>query len=138
MTGRPLPLSDEQTAPFWSSASDHVLTAARCAACSMLSLPPDVVCGHCATTDPGFEFVPVDGGGIVRSWTVVRQSFLPGFDDEVPFVLVDVELDEQREFRLIGRLLDGEASPPVLGERVEVAWEDLTPEVSIPAFRRPA
>ena len=32
----------------------------------------------------------MSGRGVVRSWTVVRQSFLPGFD--VPFVLVDVEL----------------------------------------------
>ena len=43
----------------------------------------------------------------MRSWTVVRQSFLPGFDDDLPFVLVDVELVEQADLRLIGRLLDG-------------------------------
>ena len=35
----------------------------------------------------------------------MRQSFLQGFD--VPFVLVDVELVEQADLRLIGRLLDG-------------------------------
>lgn len=131
---RPLPVPDDLSAPFWSAAADHVLTVARCAACSTLSLPPDVVCGHCASTEPEFEFVPVGGVGVVRSWTVVRQAFLPGFDDDLPFVLVDVELDDQPDLRLIGRLLDG--TEPTLGEAVEVAWEDLTPEISVPAFRR--
>jgi hypothetical protein len=62
----------------------------------------------------------------------VRQSFLPGFD--VPFVLVDVELDEQSELRLIGRLVDGLDAPLHLGDRVRVAFEDVAPGVAIPAF----
>jgi hypothetical protein len=72
----------------------------------------------------------------VKSWTVIRQSFLPGFD--VPFVLVDVELDEQPELRLIGRLLDGEDPDLQIGARVQVAFESLAPSVaesvSVPAF----
>ncbi len=41
----------------------------------------------------------------------MHQSFLPGFDDLLPFVLVDVELDEQADLRTIGRLLDGPDAP---------------------------
>jgi uncharacterized OB-fold protein len=127
---------DEQSAPFWSAAADHVLTVARCEQCAIYSLPPGPVCGHCGSSDPEFRFVPVAGDGVVRSFTVVRQAFLPGFDDEIPFVLVDVELDVQADLRLIGRLVDGVEPSPELGERVELAWEDLTPEVAVPAFRR--
>ena len=58
----------------------------------------------------------------------MRQSFLPGFD--VPFVLVDVELDEQPELRLIGRLLDGEDPGLRIGARVHVAFEDLRRQCS--------
>jgi hypothetical protein len=32
-----------------------------------------------------FVFERVSGAGTVRSWTVMRQSFLPGFSEEVPF-----------------------------------------------------
>jgi len=135
-TARPLPVPDEQSAPFWSAAADHVLTVARCGACATLSLPPGPVCGHCGSIDPEFDFVGVSGAGVVRSFTVVRQAFLPGFDDDLPFVLVDVELDAQTDLRLIGRLVDGVDPSPTLGERVEIAWEDLTPEVTVPAFRR--
>lgn len=137
MSARPLPVHDESSAPFWSAAADHVLTVARCGRCGKFSMPPDVACPHCHATDPDFEFTPVSGRGVVRSWTVVRQAFLPGFDADLPFVLVDVELAEQAELRLIGRLLDG---PKVLGadlhagHPVTVGFEDLAPGVAVPAF----
>ena len=92
-------------------------------------MPPDVVCTACGSTEPRFEFTPVSGDGVVRSWVVVRQSFLPGF--EVPFTLVDVELAEQSELRLIARLLDGK---PSLGAAVRVAFEDLADGIAVPAF----
>ena len=131
---RPVPVSDATSAPFWEAAATHVLTVARCARCRAFTAPIDVVCPHCHSTDPGFVFEPVSGGGVVRSWTTMHQSFLPGFADDVPFVLVDVELDEQPELRLIGRLLDGPDAPLHLGDRVAVAFEDLAPDVAIPAF----
>lgn len=131
---RPVPVPDEQSAPFWKAAAEHVLTAARCSHCRMLCLPPDVVCPHCRSTAPDFRFEPVSGRGVVRAWTVVRQSFLPGFDADLPFVLVDVELDDQAELRLIGRLTDGVDAPLRLGARVVPAFEDLGEGVSVPAF----
>jgi hypothetical protein len=134
MPARPVPVPDEQSAPYWEAAAAHILTAARCSNCRLFSLPPDVVCPHCRTTSPNFAFEPVSGRGAVRAWTVVRQSFLPGFEGDVPFVLVDVELDDQRELRLIGRLVDGVEAPLRLGARVVPAFEDLGPGVSIPAF----
>ena len=65
----------------------------------------------------------------------MHQSFVPGFDDLLPFVLVDVELDEQDDLRTIGRLLDGPDAPLAIGARVVVAFEDLAPGVSVPGFR---
>jgi uncharacterized protein len=134
LTERPLPVPDEASAPFWSAAVEHVLTVARCAQCGQFSMPPDVVCPHCRTSDPRFEFTPVSGRGTVRSWTVVRQAFLPGFEDDLPFVLVDVELVEQQELRLIGRLLDGPDADLRVGDTVVVGFEDLAPGVAVPAF----
>jgi len=132
-SGRPLPEPDERSAPYWAAAADHLLTVARCSRCQAFTVPIDEVCPHCLSTEPEFRFVRVDGRGTVRSWTVVRQAFLPGF--EVPFVLVDVELTEAPDVRLIGRLTDGPDAPLRLAEKVEAVFEDLTPEISVPAFR---
>jgi uncharacterized OB-fold protein len=131
---RPVPVPDEESAPFWEAAAAHVLAVARCSRCGSFSIPPDVVCQHCHHGDPEFAFVPVSGRGAIRSWTVVRQSFLPGFADDVPYVLVDVELDEQTDLRMIGRLVDGPDVSLHLGDRVVAAFEDIAPGVAVPAF----
>jgi uncharacterized OB-fold protein len=131
---RPFPVPDERSEIFWKAASEHVLTLARCSRCAALTHPPDEVCPHCHSTDPAFEFTPVSGRGAVRSWTVMRKSFLPGFDHDVPFVLVDVELAEQSDLRLIGRLMDGVNAPLAVGDAVRLAFEEIAPGVAVPAF----
>jgi uncharacterized OB-fold protein len=131
---RPVPVPDELSAPFWEAAARHVLTVARCSRCRAWVLPPDLTCPHCLSSDPAFVFEPVSGRGTVRSWTIMRQSFLPGFADVVPLLLVDVELAEQPDVRMIGRLLDGPEAPVCLGAPVTVAFEDLAPGVAVPAF----
>jgi uncharacterized protein len=130
--GRPVPVPDEVSRPFWDAAAAHTLVLARCTQCTKFTHPPSTVCPHCGTTDPRFEFTAADGSGTVRSWTVMRQSFLPGF--AVPFVLVDVELSVQPDLRLIGRLVDGPVETLRLGAPVGVAFEDVAPGVAVPAF----
>ena len=129
---RPLPVPDDLSRPFWDAAAAHQLALARCARCATLSHPPGAVCPHCGSSEPDFAFTPVDGAGTIRSWTVIRRSFLPGF--EVPFVLVDVELAAQADLRLIGRLVDGPDAPLRLGAAVRVTFADLEPGVAVPAF----
>lgn len=134
--GRPVPVPDDGSVAYWRAAADGVLALARCGRCARFTHPPGPVCPHCGTTDPEFRFEPVAGSGTVRSWTVVRRSFLPGFDDDLPFVLVDVALDGADDVRLIGRLLDGPDAPLRVGDRVAVDFEHLGAEVAVPAFVR--
>jgi hypothetical protein len=65
---------------------------------------------------------------------VVRQAFLPGFADDLPFVLVDVAIGGHDDLRLIGRLLDGPDAPLRLGAAVSVTFEHLDEGVAVPAF----
>ena len=131
---KPRPVPDERSAGYWAAAAEHVLAVPRCARCGGVSMPPGPVCPHCRSTEPDFEFVPVHGGGTVRSWTLVRDAFLPGFRDDVPYLLVDVALDEHPDIRLIGRLVDGPDAPLHLGDAVTVAFDDLDEGVAVPAF----
>jgi uncharacterized protein len=119
---RPVPVPDERSAPYWAGAARHELVLARCSRCAKFSLPPD------------YQHETLSGAGQIRSWTVIRQSFLPGFAADVPFVLVDVELAEQPELRLIGRLLDGPTASLRIGAPAQVAFEDVADGVSVVAF----
>ncbi len=134
MTDRILPVPDETSAPYWAASAEHVLTLPRCSKCREFTLPPDITCPNCHTLEPDFTWEPVSGRGKVRTWTVVRHSFLQGF--ELPFVLVDVQLDEQPRVRMVAQLVDGPDAPLALGDAVTVTFQDLAPGVSVPAFTR--
>jgi len=64
----------------------------------------------------------------------MRQSFLPGFDGDVPFLLVDVELVEQPDLRIIGRLMDGPDADIHIGASVQATFEKLSSDIAVPAF----
>ncbi len=126
------PLRDERSGPYWDAARDHRLTAARCGRCHRFVSVPEDICANCGSVDPEFRFEPVSGRGVVRSWAVVHQSFLPNVD--VPFVLVDVELDAQPDLRVVARLVDGPGAAVELGSAVTVAFDDVPDGESIPVF----
>jgi uncharacterized OB-fold protein len=129
-----VPVPDETSAPFWAAAAAHQLVVAQCSRCGVRTLPPDVVCTSCGSTEPAMRYTPIDGRAIIRSWTVVRKALLPGFAEDLPFVLVDAELIEAPGLRIIGRLLDGPDAELRLGAALVCAFEDVTAGVSIPAF----
>jgi uncharacterized protein len=133
MTGHILPIPDETSAPYWAACARHELSLARCSDCGAIAHPPDVTCPSCNSLDPRFTWEPVSGSGKVRSWTVIRHSFLSGF--ELPFLLVDVELDDHPNVRLIGRLVDGPETPLKLGDAVTVTFDDLASGMAVPAFK---
>ena len=132
MTSRPLPVPDEISAPYWAACAEHVLALPRCSCCREFTMPPDITCPNCHSLDPEFTFEPVSGRGRVKTWTVIRQSFLQGFD--VPFLLVDVQLDDQPQVRMIGRPLDGPETILHSGDPVILGFEDIALGVSVPAF----
>ncbi|MBV1918165.1 MAG: OB-fold domain-containing protein [Sphingomonadaceae bacterium] len=135
VTDRPVPVPDASSAGYWEATARHELAIARCSACHGFTHPPDTVCIRCGSIEPRFTFEPVSGRGIVKSWTVVRQALLPGFEQDVPFLLVDVELSEQAGLRITGRLLDGVDTALKLGDKVQVDFEDIADGVACPAFR---
>jgi uncharacterized OB-fold protein len=139
VSDRPVPVPDDTSAPYWEAAAAGALALARCSRCQAFVHPPEPVCPVCRSSDPAFEFVPVDGSGVLRSWTVVRRPFLPGFAEDLPIVLADVALDGAGDVRLIGRLLDGPGVPLTIGDRVRVAFErihDGDEVIGVPAFVR--
>lgn len=139
-SARPVPVPDDASAPYWAAAAAGVLVLARCARCRRFAHPPGPVCPHCRHTDPAFSFEAVPQTGVLRSWTVVRRSFLPGFDDDLPFVLADVAIDGTDDVRLIGRLVDapvdGTDVAVRIGDAVSVVFDQLGVGVAVPAFAR--
>jgi hypothetical protein len=131
---KPVPVPDELSAGYWRAAARGELALPRCQVCGRFAFPPRNVCPECGSTHPDYATDPVAGGAVIRSWTVVRDAFLPGFAGDVPYVLVDVELDAQPHLRLIGRLVDGAEAPLHVGDHVAVTFDHVDDEFAVPAF----
>jgi len=133
MNGRPVPVPDALSAPFWESAARHELVMPCCSQCGGYSYPPDLTCPKCHSWDPQFSYKAVSGTGSLRTWTVVRLAFVNGF--ETPFILADVEVDGTDGVRVIGRLLEPAETELALGDKVRVSFEDLAPDIAVPGFK---
>jgi uncharacterized protein len=77
--------------------------------------------------------VPVARGGTVFSFAIMHQAIHPGFAAETPYAVVVIQLDEGP--RLLSNLVDCQAAEVRIDQRVEVVFDDVTPEVTLPKFR---
>jgi uncharacterized OB-fold protein len=66
---------------------------------------------------------------------VVTHNIHPAFASEVPYVVAVVELEEQEGLRIPGNLIHCDVSAIKAGMPVEVVFEDVTPEVTLPKWR---
>jgi uncharacterized OB-fold protein len=131
---KPVPVPDSTSEGFWSAAAKHVLAIQRCAHCGNFAHPPVLACRACLAPEPAWRFEPVSGRARVHTWTTLRQSFLPAFKGDVPYTVVDGELEEQRGLRMVALLLD----PPdrlKLGASLVTVFEDVAPGIAVPRFR---
>lgn len=132
---KPIPVPDDLTGPYWAAAKDHRLAIQRCSVCGHYSHPPALVCPECNVLDPSFRFETVSGRGRVVSWTVFHTALVQGFDEDVPWVNVLVELEEQAGLHVYARLVDGVGAPIAEGSPVEVVFQDITAEIALPQFK---
>ena len=67
------------------------LLGLKCRSCNAITVPPKMVCRQCAS--PDMEVVEMKGNGKIRTFTTAYVA-AEGREDEVPYVIVMVELDE--------------------------------------------
>lgn len=132
-SGRPLPLADDDTRPYWDAAARGELVVQRCSACRAWRFPPRPMCPRCRSF--AMEWERVSGRGTVVSFVVVHGPVLPAFRERVPFAVVLVELAEDPQLRVIGNLHDVAAADVQIGLPVEVAFEAAGEGVVLPQWR---
>jgi hypothetical protein len=129
---KPLPQVSPEMAPFFDAARRHELVVQRCTGCGALRFPARAVCSRCLSRDA--DWARVSGRGTVFSVAVMHQANHPGFAADLPYAVVLVELDEG--VRMLSNIVDCPLEAIRIGLPVEVVFEAVTPEVTLPKFRR--
>ena len=130
---KPLPVADPVTRPFWESVQRRAMELQRCDACGRFIFYPRGVCPHCLSDNLSWR--PAQGTGEVHAFTIVHRHPNPAFAGDIPYVVALIELDEG--VRMMSNLVGVAADPAEVkvGMPVEVTYEAVTDEVTLPKFR---
>jgi uncharacterized OB-fold protein len=113
-----LPPITSDNAEFWEGLARGALMLQRCSDCGKRRYPIAPVCPHCGKSR--WAWRPHDGSGRIFSWVRYHKSYLPEFEDLMPYVVVVVALDDGP--RMTGRLLEPHGDPAI-GDKVGAVIE---------------
>ncbi|RSN66998.1 MULTISPECIES: Zn-ribbon domain-containing OB-fold protein [Actinomadura] len=127
---RPFPgdvAPDAADAEFWAACRDGRYLVMRCGTCGHAVWPAGACPRHGAAP---MAWTDASGRGALVTWTVVHQRYATSFAGAPPNVAL-VELDEGP---LVHATVLG-AERLEIGMRLEVAFEEIAPDVVLPVFR---
>lgn len=128
---KPLPVPNEDTRAYWDGCRRHELLLQRCGSCGALQFYPRAICSACLSQDLSWQ--KATGFGTVYSYTIVHRPPSPAFAPQVPYVVALIDLDEG--VRMMSHVVDCPPDQVAIGQRVQVAFRDETPEITLPVFR---
>ena len=131
---KPVPVPDLDTRPFWDACKEHELRAQRCTSCGRFRWPPQGFCPSCYSWE--HEWTRLSGLGAVKSFSVVHHSAVPSFRESLPYVVAVIELDGTDDrVNIMSNVVGCPWADVKVGMRVQVVFNDVSAEATLPQFR---
>ena len=129
--GKPLPVINAESRPFWEGCKARKLMLQRCGDCGGWVYYPRALCPACHSDRLAWE--QASGEGIIHSYTVCHRPAGPAFAGDVPYVVALIDLAEGP--RMITTLVTGDPDSVRIGQAVRVVFEDASEEITLPKFQ---
>jgi uncharacterized OB-fold protein len=127
-----LPALDAKNHAWFTSGR---LALQACVRCAALQFPPEDACRSCGSFELGTR--AVSGRGTVESVAVVHHAVHPLLRPRVPYAVALVGLEDAPHVRLLGNVLNRTHGEVAIGDRVRVAFEELSDPESGETLRIP-
>ncbi len=129
---KPLPLITTLSKVFYDACKENKLIYQHCPDCGCDPIFfPKHMCPDCLGENLGWKVSK--GKGRIYSFTVALDSAPPEFWGDMPYILAIVELDEG--FRMMSNIVMCDPNDVTCDKRVEIVFDPVTPEVTLPKFR---
>lgn len=145
--GMPLAITDldKENKAYFEYCAAGEFRLQRSGRSGLLRYPPSTACPW--SRDRRYEWVEVEGKGVVHSYTEVHHAIQPAFRDHTPYLILLVDLDTQQgkpteheALRVAGNLVtaDGRLAPPDevskvgIGTRVRMVFVAVVEGLAIP------
>lgn len=127
---RPSPEPDQVSEPFFAGLNRGQLLLQRCRQCNTVQLG-ELYCNHCHAD--ALSWIPASGKGKVIAAVQVHMRYHEGFEDDIPYNVVTVELDEGP--RIYSNVVGMPTAEVRVGMRVEAEYSQLATGTTVPVFR---
>ncbi|MBI9074964.1 MAG: Zn-ribbon domain-containing OB-fold protein [Desulfatibacillum sp.] len=128
---KPLPLITSLSKVFYDGCKENKLLYQQCKDCGEVIFFPKIVCPGCMGEN--LEWKESAGKGKIFSFTVAYDYAPPEFAGDTPYALAVVNLDEG--FSLLTNIVNCDFEKISCDMPVEVMFDPVTPEISLPKFR---
>lgn len=128
---KPRPRIGPDSRPFWEGCRAHQLKVPFCEDCGKPHMPPGPICPFCLSDR--LQWRQVSGNGVVSTWVVIHKAWFPAFADDVPYNVIQVELDEGP--RVTAKIVGIGNKEISVGQRVKADFEDLDDTLTLLCFR---
>ena len=125
---RPAPEPTIDSKPYWDGLKERRLLLQQCGDCGLVRHYPRPMCADCHSLEVGW--IESSRQGRLYSWTEVHHPFVPGFRDEIPYVMATVELEEG--VRLQCQMLDAASADLGLDLPVEIVFREVQDGLVLP------
>ena len=126
-----IPRISPEAAEFFAGTVRGELRIQHCLDCGLHHHYPRIACPHCGSD--ALEWITASGLGTVYSFTVIRQQGIPPFNEQVPFVVALVDLDEPGA-RLIAQMPTVAPEDAAVDMRVRATFKPASDEVAFVEF----
>ena len=129
----PPPVPQPESDFYWEKCKAHELWLRHCRACDSTYFYPRDICPGCFSRDT--DWIQSTGRGTLYTFAIVHRGPTPPFAAATPYVVAMVELEGGA--RMPTNLVEVEPEPSAIkcGMAVELVWDDLTENISLPKFR---
>jgi uncharacterized protein len=115
----PEPEVTELTRPFWAGGVAGELRMQRCHACGHIRYPISTICPRCLSGEAFWE--SVSGLGTVQTFVVFERAYNEAWQDQVPYVVALIELDEGPVF--LSNVVGVAPAQVSVGQRVAAVFD---------------
>ena len=120
-------------AEFWAGLAEGELRLPICAACNEWIWPAQPRCADCGSTL--IESRAVEPSGTIYSWTRTHYPFVDVRNDELPYVVLLVELPHAGSVRVLGQYGGDQSDDIEIGRRVRGSVAAPSPQTfGLPAI----
>jgi uncharacterized OB-fold protein len=128
---KPLPFPDDVTGAFWEATRENKLLIQQCGDCGEHQFFPQSYCRNCLGEN--LDWIEASGKGKVYTFTIVNRPPTARFDEDVPYVVALIELEEG--VRMMSNVVGINPDDVRVEMAVEVVFDEITSALSLPKFR---